>query len=177
MTTVAGLIPGGRRCASSGLVLVALALALTVPGEAATPPGPAGLSVDSLTREFICQCGCTLLLSACQGIMACTVADELKAEISSMLRRGMGREAVLAAFVARFGERVLSAPTRRGFNLVAWVTPFAAGLGGAVVIVLLLLAWTGARRRKPPPAPKPVEPAARDAYLERLERELRKFEW
>ena len=62
----------------------------------------------------------------------------MKAEIAERLGRGEGKEQILAAFTARYGEKVLSAPTFRGFNWFAWVTPFAA----------VLAAGAGAGRRR-----------------------------
>ena len=88
------------------------------------------------------------------------------------MSEGKSREDILAAFVADYGEKVLSAPTTSGFNLAAWITPFAAILIGGLVIVLMSLRWA---RRRPPPAPRTV-PAAADAYRERLNKELADFD-
>ena len=53
------------------------------------------------------------------------------------LPKALPREAILASFVTRYGEKVLSAPTASGFNLAAWVTPFLVILIGAVSIGLI----------------------------------------
>jgi cytochrome c-type biogenesis protein CcmH len=80
----------------------------------------------------------------------------LKAEIAQQLAAGHTRAEVLSYFAGKYGEKILSAPTTTGFNLVAWVTPFAALLvAGAVIVVV-------SRRWRRPPAPSPTPPAPRD---------------
>ena len=41
-----------------------------------------------------------------------------------------------------YGETLLAAPTKKGFNLTAWVTPFLAILVGGCLVVLTLIRWT-----------------------------------
>ncbi len=124
-----------------------------------------------LEEALTCQCGCGLTVHSCNHLQ-CGFAIPRKQEIAQFLAEGKGREDILAAFVADYGEKVLSAPTTSGFNLAAWITPFAAVLIGGLVIVLMSLRWA---RRRPPPAP-PTVPAATDAYRERLNKELADFD-
>ena len=77
------------------------------------------------------------------------------------------RYAILAAFRTRYGEKVLSSPTFRGFNWLAWVTPFAAILAGASGVTLVIRRWVRAPA-PPPAAPSPVAGELR----QRLAREL-----
>jgi cytochrome c-type biogenesis protein CcmH len=62
----------------------------------------------------------------------------MKREIADRLARGESRDTVLAAFTARYGEKVLSSPTFRGFNWLAWVTPFVVVLAAATVLVVAI---------------------------------------
>jgi cytochrome c-type biogenesis protein CcmH/NrfF len=51
--------------------------------------------------------------------------------------------------VAQFGEQILAAPPKHGFDLLAWVVPGAAlALGAAVAATL---AWVWSRSRRGPP--------------------------
>jgi len=47
----------------------------------------------------------------------------MKKEIAERLARGEDGETILAAFRTHYGEKVLSSPTLRGFDWLAWVTP------------------------------------------------------
>src|SRR2546429_9571728 len=76
----------------------------------------------------------------------------MKKEIAEPLARGEDKDAILAAFRTRYGEKVLSSPTFRGFNWLAWVTPFAAILAGALGVTLVI------RPRARAPAPRPAAP-------------------
>jgi len=79
--------------------------------------------------------------------------------------------------VVKYGERILSAPTKQGFNLMAWVLPFVAlALGGAVVGVVVKR-WR--RQSSAAPVATPENRAASssaDPYGARFEEEFRKFE-
>ncbi len=62
---------------------------------------------------------------------------------------------------------MLSSPTLRGFNWLAWVTPFAAILMGGLGVTLVIRRWV--RAPGPPPA---APPPAADELRQRLAREL-----
>src|SRR2546426_7407989 len=79
----------------------------------------------------------------------------MKKEIVERLARGEDRETILAAFRTRYGEKVLSSPTLRGFNWLAWVTPFAAILMGGLGVTLVIRRWV--RAPGPPPAARSEE--------------------
>jgi cytochrome c-type biogenesis protein CcmH/NrfF len=98
----------------------------------------------------------------------------MKQEIARRLAAGEGKETILAAFRERYGEKVLSAPTFRGFNWVAWITPFAAVLAGALGVTLVIRRWI--RTAAPPPAPSAAPPGADDPLRRRLARELEELE-
>ena len=90
------------------------------------------------------------------------IADRMRQYISERIAAGDTKSEIKDKLVEEFGPAVLASPPKEGFNLLAWVLPFA-GLGvGAVVVGLL--AWRWSRRRDPEPtdAPPPL-----DADLER----------
>ena len=87
-----------------------------------------------------------------------------------MIAKGMTRAQIIAFYRHQYGEKVLSAPTTEGFNLLAWTMPFIAlALGGGLMVVAF------GRWRSPAPSDsKPgAEPASFDPELKRrLEKEL-----
>ena len=89
------------------------------------------------------------------------------------LAAGDTKEAILDAFRARYGEKVLSSPTFHGFNWLAWVMPFAAVLAGALALALTIRRW-GARAATPAAVAPP--PETDGGLRARLARELAEFD-
>ncbi|MCC6765798.1 MAG: cytochrome c-type biogenesis protein CcmH [Deltaproteobacteria bacterium] len=124
-----------------------------------------------IEEALTCQCGCGLTVHSCNHVQ-CPSGIPLKREIAAQLGEGRTRAEVLAYFSTKYGEKILSAPTTTGFNLVAWVTPFAAVLVAGAVIVVVSRRW-----RRPPTVPPPSRPAPIDeARRARLEAELGRFD-
>ena len=127
-----------------------------------------------IEEALTCQCGCGLTVHACNHLQ-CPSAIPLKQEIAGELVLGKTRAEVLAHFSGKYGEKILSAPTTSGFNLLAWVMPFAAVLVAAALIVTVTRRW---RPSAAPPA-RSVPPAENPADAERrarLRAELERFE-
>ena len=62
--------------------------------------------------------------------LQCPSGEPMKKEIAERLARGEDGETILAAFRTHYGEKVLSSPTLRGFDWLAWVTPVSRRPGG-----------------------------------------------
>ncbi len=56
-----------------------------------------------------------------------------------MVQQGKTAQEVLDAFVAKYGEAVLMAPRKEGFNIAAYVVPGAAVTAVGAVIVWMLM--------------------------------------
>jgi cytochrome c-type biogenesis protein CcmH len=152
-------------------LLVALLL-LVLQGPASAAPAP---SFQELEESLTCQCGCGLTVHSCNHLQ-CPSAIPLRQEIREQMAKGLGKSEILAHFEQKYGEKILSAPTTSGFNLAAWVMPFALLLLGAAFVAVTLRRWQrrGARGRDEQP---PVAVAAPRTALEReLERELRELD-
>lgn len=103
----------------------------------AAPAPLADATQTQLESDLTCQCGCGLTVHSCNHLN-CSSGIPLKREIAEQLAMGKSREEVLAYFGTKYGEKILSAPTTRGFNIAAWITPFVAiGLGGLLIAVVL----------------------------------------
>lgn len=158
---------------AAGLLLVVSTLLATAPAVADVAPGANAPTQKEIESALTCQCGCGLTVHSCNHIQ-CGSGEPMKKDIAERLARGEGRETILAAFAAKYGEKVLAAPTFQGFNWLAWITPFAAVLLAASFLAV------GIRRRSHVPAPTtaaPVGPAAGDSALRaRLADELDRLE-
>lgn len=101
--------------------------------------------------------------------------DTMTTLIEQKLAQGESQEEIIQAFIARYGEKVLAEPPKRGFNLTAWLLPFVAILGGGGVIYILLKQWVRRGRRYQADAvPKAEE--GDEGYQRRVEEELEEFE-
>ena len=78
----------------------------------------------------------------------------------------------MQSFVAEYGEVVLAAPTKKGFNLTAWVLPFVMLVVGGGVVRAVIRRWSRpeARMASGPDRPSTAEDAE---YQARVERELK----
>jgi len=129
-----------RRIAAVLALSIVLALLL---GGIAVAQGPMKAPVEQDTRtrpieeKLLCQCGCTMGVAVCD----CGTAEQIRKDIRGMMDKGMSEKEILDSFVAQYGEKVLNAPTKSGFNWTAWITPFVAVGAGAVILFVLLSRW------------------------------------
>jgi cytochrome c-type biogenesis protein CcmH len=104
-------------------------------------------------------------------------AQQIKTYIQRRIDQGATRSQIKHELVVMWGQRILAAPPRHGFDLLAWLLPIVGVLGGAAVLGVLAWRWT--REREPEPAPQrwslnghPLEPDEE----RRLDEELARFD-
>ena len=115
------------------------------PPKPGAAPNVSNEQRDQVEKKLRCQCGCTLDVYTCRTTdFACEVSPAMHRDIIALVEGGYDAEEIVDAFVASYGEKVLMAPTRSGFNLVGWGMPFGAVLVGGGALALLLRRW---RRR------------------------------
>jgi len=139
---------------------------------------------DSLVKmiegKIRCTCGCNLDVFTCRTTdFTCTTSPAMHRVVLARLDSGMTAPQVLAAFEKQYGEVVLMAPPRRGFNLAAYFMPFVGLLAGFVIVGLVIRGWFRVRPKAPlegAATAEPEAPAASDDDLKRLQQELEKFE-
>jgi len=148
---------------SRGLAGV-LATLLLLAGAAAAAP------VDEKTvHDVAAQLRCVVCQSLSVADSPSETASQMRGIIRERLAAGESPAEVRAYFVEKYGEWILLAPPKSGFNLLVWVVPFV-GLGlGLVLVAVVLRRWS---RKIPPGAPATVDPALR----ERIRREMSETE-
>jgi cytochrome c-type biogenesis protein CcmH len=152
------------------LVLVAVALVLAAPA-AASERHP---TLGELEGQLMCPicAGETLAQSDSPA------AQRIKAYIQRRIDQGATRSQIKDELVAEWGTRILAAPPRHGFDLLAWVMPLVGLVGGAAAIGLLAWRWSGSRNEPEEPLPpyalngRPLEPDLE----RRLDEELARFD-
>jgi cytochrome c-type biogenesis protein CcmH len=121
---------------------------------------------DDLEHKIKCQCGCVLDVYTCRTTdFSCSVSPAMHHDVTDLVAGGYNAVEILAAFQGVYGERVLMAPLKQGFNLVGYAMPFAALLTAGGVVAVLIRKW-GARAAS---APGPAVASPVDATPEELE--------
>jgi cytochrome c-type biogenesis protein CcmH len=121
--------------------------------------------LNNLSHRMMCQCGCAQLLGECDHL-GCPSRDPEMAELRAAIAAGKSDQQIFDQFTAKYGAVVLAAPTMHGFNLVAWIAPFAVLAAGFLGTFLLVRRWSVGRSTLP--ASTTV-----DANLDPAERERR----
>lgn len=147
-------------------LLAALALVLVLAAPA--PASEERPTLAEIENEVFCPTCKTLL-----AISNAPVAERMRAFVSERIEAGDTKSEILDALVAEFGEGVLAAPPKKGFNVLAWALPIA---GGAVAAVLLALAARRWSRSRPAPGPAPAEDRLDPELERRLDEELARFD-
>lgn len=146
-------------------LLVALLTLFPIKVDAAT--------LSDVSKQLVCQCGCTQILNSCNHI-SCMVRDVMNTVISQQLSEGQSEGQIIQFFVDRYGEQVLAALPKRGFNLMAWILPFAVLLVGGGVIYFSIRRWV--RRDGQLQVSASAETTVEDdEYQRQLEKELEEF--
>ena len=181
--------------ALGSFVLAARALAQAVPADTAHGPtmsgpmdGSAYLPVtlppktsgaapltqdqrDEVEHQLKCQCGCVLDVYVCRTTdFTCPVSPAMHRDVLTLASTGYDVKEIVVAFQAVYGERVLMAPVKQGFNLVGYALPFVVIAGGGVAVYR----WVRKRSaRNVQAAPASAAPAASAEEMARIEAAVR----
>jgi len=126
------------------VLLAVLALTLAAPAVA-SEQHPSLAELEGQLMCPICE-GETLAQSSSPA------AQRIKVEIQRRIAAGDTRSEIKRRLVSEWGTRILAAPPRHGFDLLAWLLPIVGVLAGAAVLGVLAWRWT--REREPEPAPQ-----------------------
>ena len=96
----------------------------------------------------------------------------MRNELTAAIASGLSDKQILDSFAAKYGATVLAAPTTQGFDLVAWIAPFAVFAAALLGTILLIRRWAGVGPKAQASAASAVanDPAERER-LERIRRE------
>jgi cytochrome c-type biogenesis protein CcmH len=152
------------------LLVLATAVLLLAPAALASDRHP---TLNELENEVMCPvCNTTLAQSNSDA------AKAIEREIQDKIRAGWTKNQIKDFLVQQYGESILAAPSKHGFNLLAWVLPLA-GIGAAALI-LGVAAWGWTRGRADPEplaTPSSNGQGPIDPELDRrLDEELARFE-
>ncbi len=95
------------------------------------------VTVREVAGEFICNCGCNKGLAHCD--MEC--GQSMRAFIKTKIDSGLGKAQIVAYLKENYGKEALAAPEKKGFDLIAWIMPFAVVFAGGIGVVKIMSSW------------------------------------
>jgi cytochrome c-type biogenesis protein CcmH len=87
--------------------------------------------------------------------------------LRTAINAGMTDQQVLDSFAAKYGATVLAAPRTHGFDLVAWIAPFAVLAAALLGTFLLVRHWSVGKKE----VAQAVSTPEMDAIHDRIRRE------
>jgi cytochrome c-type biogenesis protein CcmH/NrfF len=129
---------------------------------------------NDLGHRMMCTCGCAQMLGECNHV-GCPESGRERQELANGIASGQTDQQILDMFAAKYGATVLAAPTTHGFDLVAWIAPFAVFAAALLGTILLVRRWSGIKGVRAAIATSgadlaSLEPADRERH-ERIRRE------
>jgi cytochrome c-type biogenesis protein CcmH len=127
---------------------------------------------NDLGHKLMCTCSCAQMLGECNHV-GCPESGRMRNELSAAIAAGSSDKEILASFAAKYGATVLAAPTTHGFDLVAWIAPFAVFAAALLGTILLVRRWANlsvGKTQTAIPDPANEDPADR-ARREKIRRE------
>ena len=116
---------------------------------------------DKIGHKLMCTCSCGEILLECNHV-GCPTSGPMIDELNSHLAAGLPDHAIFNWFADKYGAIVLASPMRGGFDIVAWVMPFAVLALGIIAAIWLTRHWHDRHTRAaalanpgnlPPPTP------------------------
>lgn len=103
-----------------------------------TPPKP---TLDQQVHDIASQLKCLVCQGESVADSPAELSQQMRALIRQQLQEGKSQQQIIAYFQSRYGDRILYAPPRQGFMLLAWIVPFAILLLGAALLFFVLRGW------------------------------------
>jgi cytochrome c-type biogenesis protein CcmH/NrfF len=150
-----------KRVSQLGFVFVAVAALMGASDDSAR--------FNDLGHRLMCACGCNQILLECNHV-GCSYSDRMRGELTTALDRGDADDLVLQGFVQKYGPTVLAAPSKSGFNRVAWIMPYLALVIGVMGVSFIVRIW----KSRPLIVPADLPSAVHGAELERFRDVARK---
>jgi cytochrome c-type biogenesis protein CcmH/NrfF len=122
-----------RRCTAQLILLTLAVFALLGAGDQSA-------RVNDLGHRMMCVCGCNQILLECNHV-GCAYSERMRGELVAAVDRGDNDDLTLQGFVQKYGTTVMAAPTKTGFNRVAWIMPYLVLVLGLATVTLIVRAW------------------------------------
>jgi len=102
---------------------------------------------NELSGGFACQCGCGATIKSCPHI-SCGFAIPFKKELTTFVKNGQTEEEIIEYFVKKYGEKLISAPPKRGWYLVGYFFPIIVVILTGLLVKRIISKWVTASDRE-----------------------------
>jgi cytochrome c-type biogenesis protein CcmH/NrfF len=147
-----------KRWCQIALVVVASIALLGAGGDA---------RFNKLGHQLMCPCGCAQVLLECNHV-GCAYSETMRKELAAAVDKGDSDDSILQQFADKYGTTVLAAPTKKGFDMVAWIMPGAVLVAGIWLTAILVRKWN---YRVAPAVQSQATPAQLDTFRARARQE------
>jgi len=155
------LSPYARRLHLISALLVGVLLLLGAGDDSAR--------IDRLGHQMMCVCGCNQILLECNHV-GCSYSTRMRDELTAAVTRGDSDNGVLQWFIQTYGTTVLTVPTNRGFNRIAWIMPYLALVTGIALVVFVVGVW----KKRPSAIRVGIPATVRGVELDRFREQARR---
>ncbi|MEE8424153.1 MAG: cytochrome c-type biogenesis protein CcmH [Thermodesulfobacteriota bacterium] len=133
------------------------------------------LSAIEEISDAIMSPGCDYkyTLSNCPSVQAL----ELKELIEGKLLAGETKKEILDYLVGLYGVKVLAAPEKRGFYLLAWWVPYFVIADGALIVAIIMIYWKKRSKQMAASVLTDEDSKTLHAYEDKVEDELNKMDF
>tara|TARA_B100000686_G_C16569937_1_gene852377 strand:+ start:506 stop:988 length:483 start_codon:yes stop_codon:yes gene_type:complete len=115
-------------------ILITVFVSAFAPGIASGSESTPTLA--ELEKEIMCPtCNSTLEMSSAP------VSNRIRAFIAERIEAGDTKSEIKDKLVSQFGESILAAPTKSGFNLLVWILPLVGIFAAGGVLFTVLRRW------------------------------------
>ena len=130
--------------------------------------------IVGIEEKLRCTCGCNLSVYTCRTTdFTCETSPAMHKQVVGLADQAKSADEILRIFMSQYGETVLMAPPRRGFNLAAYFVPGLVILVAGALLVRMLTrrSTVAAAAASAPSSPEltPADAAKLRAELEQLD--------
>ena len=134
---------------------------------------PTPEQIKQVASDLVCLCGSCPRESLATCVCTAFAVPEREA-IGRQMASGMSADEIVASYVERFGNTVLSEPPPGGSRWISRLTPIAVLFAGVLAVLAVLHRWL--RRKGDPVAETLPQDDDRSGYESRLREDLARMD-
>ena len=125
-----------------------MAIGLHSPSVLAQSPDPPGTNSNTMdydeshAQSIDQQIMCPVCPAETIDQAQVPIAKQMRLIVREQLANGASEAEVLSFFADRYGQSIIGAPPKSGFNLIAWIFPVVALAGALVASIFVLRSMT-----------------------------------